>query len=196
MRIGNSKRRQGLLFQSWRPKGFASKVNQLDAQSSTKLPSQPLFESERERECECNHLEERERREPERQRPANLEEEIEVSVQPPDSTRETPKSTDERRADQPKAFPKTLPPFPSRLAKNKKEEAERDILEVSKKVEVNIPLLDAIRQVPRGAPFLKDLCTNKKKLQGDERLTVGEKVSALLRKKLPPNLECLPFLDW
>ena len=35
-------------------------------------------------------------------------------------------------------------PFPSRLNKNKKEEKEKELLDF-RKVEVNIPLLDAIR---------------------------------------------------
>ncbi|KAL0353738.1 UNVERIFIED_CONTAM: hypothetical protein Sangu_0955100 [Sesamum angustifolium] len=35
--------------------------------------------------------------------------------------------------------------------------------------EVNIPLLDAIKQIPRYARFLKELCTSKGKLKGNER---------------------------
>ena len=46
-------------------------------------------------------------------------------------------------------FPSYLTlPFPSRLAKSKKEEQEKEILDTFRKVEVNIPLLDAIKQVP------------------------------------------------
>ncbi|XP_070682447.1 uncharacterized protein [Malus domestica] len=37
-------------------------------------------------------------------------------------------------------------PFPSRLRHSKKEETEKDILETFRKVQVNIPLLDAIKQ--------------------------------------------------
>ncbi|CAN6544192.1 unnamed protein product [Malus baccata var. baccata] len=48
-------------------------------------------------------------------------------------------------------------PFPSRLKQSKKEENEKDILETFRKVQVNIPLLDAIKQVPRYAKFLKEL---------------------------------------
>ncbi|XP_071904263.1 uncharacterized protein [Coffea arabica] len=40
------------------------------------------------------------------------------------------------------------PPFPSRLEKSKKQDNEKEILEVLRKVEINIPLLDAIKQVP------------------------------------------------
>ncbi|XP_031265604.1 uncharacterized protein LOC116124027 [Pistacia vera] len=57
-------------------------------------------------------------------------------------------------------------PFPSRFAKSKKEEKDKEILEMFRKVEVNIPLLDAIKQVSRYAKFLKELCTNKRKLNG------------------------------
>jgi hypothetical protein len=32
-----------------------------------------------------------------------------------------------------------------------------------RKVEINIPLLDAIKQIPSYAKFLKDCCTYKKK---------------------------------
>ena len=64
----------------------------------------------------------------------------------------------------------TPPPFPSRLAfwkfsflpKEKKEEQEKEILDTFRKVEVNIPLLDAIKQVPIYAKFLKELCTPKR----------------------------------
>ncbi|KAM1109854.1 hypothetical protein ACFX19_009323 [Malus domestica] len=45
-------------------------------------------------------------------------------------------------------FPLNVP-FPSRFKQTKKEEAEKDILETFRKVQVNIPLLDAIKQVPR-----------------------------------------------
>ena len=79
------------------------------------------------------------------------------------------------------------PPFPSRFKQSKKEEQEKEILETFRKVEVNIPLLDAIKQVPRYAKFLKELCSNKRKLSGNEKVSVGENVSAVLQRKLPPK---------
>ena len=78
-------------------------------------------------------------------------------------------------------------PFPSRLSKSKKEEEEKEILETFRKVEVNIPLIDAIKQIPRYAKFLKKLSTNKRKLKGNEFVSMGENVSAVLQKKLPPK---------
>ncbi|KAH9686136.1 hypothetical protein KPL70_014249 [Citrus sinensis] len=82
----------------------------------------------------------------------------------------------------------SIPPsFPSRFKQSKKEEQEKEILETFRKVEVNIPLLDAIKQVPRYAKFLKELCSNKRKLSGNEKVSVGENVSAVLQRKLPPK---------
>ena len=92
----------------------------------------------------------------------------------------------------PKKMPRTksqpiIPalPFPSRFARSKKEGNEKEILDTFCKVQVNIPLLDAIKKVPRYAKFLKELCTNKCKLRGDEKVRVGENVFAMLQQKLP-----------
>ncbi|XP_021624616.1 uncharacterized protein LOC110623899 [Manihot esculenta] len=79
------------------------------------------------------------------------------------------------------------PPFPERFAKPKKDKDEKELLETFCKVEVNIPLLDAIKRVSHYAKFLKDLCTNKRKLARHERIRVGENVSAVLQRKLPPK---------
>ncbi|XP_020552909.1 uncharacterized protein LOC105172102 [Sesamum indicum] len=81
----------------------------------------------------------------------------------------------------------TRPPFPERFTKGKKEEEEKEILETFRKVEVNIPLLDAIKQIPRYAKFLKELCTSKGKLKINEHVSMGENVSAILQRKLPPK---------
>ncbi|XP_027183921.1 uncharacterized protein LOC113782214 [Coffea eugenioides] len=79
------------------------------------------------------------------------------------------------------------PPFPSRFEKPRKQDKEKEILEVFRKVEINIPLLDAIKQVPKYAKFLRDLCVNRRRLRGDERVIMGENVSAVLQRKLPPK---------
>ncbi|CAN6697897.1 unnamed protein product [Malus baccata var. baccata] len=78
-------------------------------------------------------------------------------------------------------------PFPGRFRQSKKEEAEKDILETFRKVQVNIPLLDAIKQVPRYAKFLKELCTTRRRISNKEVVQVSENVSAVLQRKLPPK---------
>ena len=64
-----------------------------------------------------------------------------------------------------------------------------DVFETLKKVEINIPLLDAIKQIPSYAKFLKDCCTNKRKFQEHEQVALTEEVSAVLLRKLPPKLK-------
>ncbi|KAL1121261.1 hypothetical protein V6Z11_D01G220000 [Gossypium hirsutum] len=58
---------------------------------------------------------------------------------------------DQQRSYKPKA------PFPQRLRKEKSDNVNAEILETFRKVQVNIPLIDAIKQVPRYAKFLKEL---------------------------------------
>ncbi|XP_052622044.1 uncharacterized protein LOC111884947 [Lactuca sativa] len=81
----------------------------------------------------------------------------------------------------------TPAPFPERLKSTKKEREENEIMQMFKRVQINIPLLKVIKQVPRYARFLKDLCVSKKKLKGNQVITVGEHVSAVLQKRMPPK---------
>ena len=60
-------------------------------------------------------------------------------------------------------------PFPQRLIPPPKVNQNFEILEVLKQVKVNIPLLDAIKQIPSYAKFLKDLCIVKHKLNVHRR---------------------------
>ncbi|XP_051116729.1 uncharacterized protein LOC127241627 [Andrographis paniculata] len=73
----------------------------------------------------------------------------------------------------------------NKLAKPAKSDKDKEIMEFFKKVELTIPLLDAIKQVPRYAKFLKELCTKKHKLRGDEKVLDGGTVSTVLQRKLP-----------
>ncbi|XP_016706827.1 uncharacterized protein [Gossypium hirsutum] len=72
-----------------------------------------------------------------------------------------------------------------RSEKCRRGKEDKEILETFRNVEINIPLLDAIWKIPQYAKFLKDLCTNKRKLTGNERVNVGENVSAVLQQKIP-----------
>ncbi|KAK9155104.1 hypothetical protein Sjap_002584 [Stephania japonica] len=96
------------------------------------------------------------------------------------------KQTEKPEKEVPQSFT-VRPPFPQRLILNKKKEEEKEILETFRKVEINIPLLDALKQVPRYVKFLKELCTNKGKLKGNEKVQMGESDTAILQKKLPPK---------
>ena len=88
--------------------------------------------------------------------------------------------------------------FPHRILKNKRTgdgDKEREILDVFRKVAVNIPLLDIIKQVPKYAKFLKDLCTSKKRLKGNERVNLGRNISALIQPKHSPEKATISSLN-
>ncbi|XP_027164730.1 uncharacterized protein LOC113764887 [Coffea eugenioides] len=162
---------------------LASTVNRLESQLSGKLPSQTIVNPKQNASAitlrSGKELPEPSKKISEQAIEEELEKEGNVS-QP-------------RALEQPDFGEKSTqvvtppPPFPSRLAKSKKQEHEQEILDTFRKVEVNIPLLDAIKQIPRYAKFLKELCTGKKKLKGNEKVHMGENVSAVLQKKLPPK---------
>jgi len=101
------------------------------------------------------------------------------------------------------ATPSIPLPFPPRAIPSKKmEKVDKEILETFRKVEVNIPLLDAIKQIPRYAKFLKELCTHKRRLKGSEKISMGRNVSALIGKSVPqipekckdPSTFCVPCI--
>ncbi|CAN6462768.1 unnamed protein product [Victoria cruziana] len=89
------------------------------------------------------------------------------------------------------------PPFPKALEKPSsvyrpvdREVRMRDMLEIFRAVRINLPLLDAIQQVPAYARFLKKLCTRKKKSRRvPECVMLSEGTSSLLQRRLPPKLE-------
>ena len=61
------------------------------------------------------------------------------------------------------------PPFPQALRRKKRVSNKTEILEVSRQVKLNIPLLDMIKQVSTYAKFLKDLCTKKRGLNIEKK---------------------------
>lgn len=75
-------------------------------------------------------------------------------------------------------------PFPHRAVQSRRgDDAEKDkeLLETFRKVEVNISLLDAIKQIPKYAKFLKELCTHKRRLKDNERINMSRNISALIQ---------------
>ncbi|XP_074299596.1 uncharacterized protein LOC141630731 [Silene latifolia] len=84
-----------------------------------------------------------------------------------------------------------LPPFPKALKYTKKKEHDTDIYETFRKCEVNIPLLELLKSVPRYLMFLKELCTikrNQKELSLKRpKGKASEFVSTLFKSKTPPK---------
>jgi gag-polyprotein putative aspartyl protease len=104
--------------------------------------------------------------------------------------RETPMANAESgKGDIPRYVPPyRFIPYPQRLANTKLDKQYARFLELLKKLNVNIPFTDVVTQMPTYAKFLKDILSNRRKLD-DEMVTLTEKVSAIVMNKLPPKLQ-------
>ncbi|XP_027364535.1 uncharacterized protein LOC113871636 [Abrus precatorius] len=105
-----------------------------------------------------------------------------------DATEEQPEPSNKR--DNSHSEPNISLPFPNRVTQNKKiveAEMDKEIMETFRKVEVNIPLLEAIKQIPKYAKFLKDLCTHRRRQKGNEKVSMGRNVSAIIQPSIPPK---------
>ena len=84
---------------------------------------------------------------------------------PPDPTQtstpssSTPPTSKDKSAGQ---VHKPTTPFPNRFRSNNNAQMKK-ILEIFNQVKINVPLFDAIQQVPSYSKFLKDMCTKKRK---------------------------------
>jgi hypothetical protein len=86
----------------------------------------------------------------------------------------------------------TLLPFPRRIKKPTMDEQFGKFVEVIKKLNVNIPFLEAM-QVPTYAKYLKDILNNKRPLPTTDMVKLMEECSAaILKKKDPgcPTISC------
>ena len=62
-------------------------------------------------------------------------------------------------------------------------------MEIFKKLQINIPFIDALEQMPFYVKFMKDILANKRKLSDYEIVALSEECSAILQGKLPPKLK-------
>ena len=78
-------------------------------------------------------------------------------------------------------------PYPHRLRVSKKVNNHSEIYELFKQVKLNIPLLDANKQIMSYDKFLKDLCSVKRKLGVNKEAFITEQSTSLIRNNLPPK---------
>ncbi|XP_057545843.1 uncharacterized protein LOC130824841 [Amaranthus tricolor] len=84
--------------------------------------------------------------------------------------------------------PITLP-FPNRQVKSKLEKQLGKFLEVVKNLQVIVPFIELITQVPAYAKFMKDILTRKRAFSEVDTVAFTEQCSALLQNKSPPKLK-------
>ena len=71
-------------------------------------------------------------------------------------------------------------PFLHRLTKASKANLNAKIYNNFKQVRINIPMLDAIKQIPSYSKFLKDFCTFKRKLHVKKTAMMNKSQSVIL----------------
>jgi len=95
----------------------------------------------------------------------------------------TSKSNDKNKTDEQPYKP--IVPIPNRLANNKTNAQMEKIREMFNQVQINVPLLVTIQQVPSYAIFLKDICTKKRKSNVPKKVFLASNISKLLTGPIP-----------
>jgi len=79
------------------------------------------------------------------------------------------------------------PPFTHRLKKKDQAHVEK-MREIFSQVKINIPLLDAIEQIPPYARFLKDLCTTKRATNIPRKAFLASTASSILSYQITVSI--------
>ncbi|GER32192.1 DNA-directed RNA polymerase subunit beta' [Striga asiatica] len=77
-------------------------------------------------------------------------------------------------------------PFLDRLRNEKQEKQFWDLFSMLSKVNVNLPLLDVVKNMPSYGKFFKDLVTKKRKFEDGEKVVMYEAAS-VMQHDLPKN---------
>ncbi|KAK8614704.1 hypothetical protein V6N13_068499 [Hibiscus sabdariffa] len=73
----------------------------------------------------------------------------------------------------------------NKLKKQKQDYQFKKFLDILKQVHINLPLVEALQQMPNYAKFLKDMVTRKKHIEEFETAAATETCLALMHNKVP-----------
>ncbi|GJT74504.1 DNA-directed DNA polymerase [Tanacetum coccineum] len=77
-------------------------------------------------------------------------------------------------------------PFPSRLKNQKKEDEVDRLLSIFSQIHINLPFLEAMIYMPKGAKVLKDILSHKEKLEkAASSVKLSEECSAIIHRNFP-----------
>ena len=80
-------------------------------------------------------------------------------------------------------------PFPQRLQKEKREEQFSRFLDIFKKIEINIPVVEVINQMPNYAKFLKEILDKKGKIAEERIVNLTATCSSVIQQQLPAKMK-------
>ncbi|XP_063946059.1 uncharacterized protein LOC135151507 [Daucus carota subsp. sativus] len=104
------------------------------------------------------------------------------------------KESDNDKVSPPRASPEKShihpqPPFPQRFQKQKQDVQFKKFLNVLKQLHINIPLVEALEQMPNYVKFMKDILTKKRRLGEFETVALTKECSSFLQHKLPTKMK-------
>ncbi|GKC07911.1 hypothetical protein Tco_0999521 [Tanacetum coccineum] len=77
-------------------------------------------------------------------------------------------------------------PFLLRVKKQKRDDKDERLLSIFKQIRINLPFLEAMIHMPKGAKVLKDLLSHKEKLEkATSSVKLSEECSAIIQRSLP-----------
>ncbi|XP_058745975.1 uncharacterized protein LOC131618833 [Vicia villosa] len=79
--------------------------------------------------------------------------------------------------------------YPQRFEKSKSIRQFKKFVELLKQLNIKIPFTEAITQMPSYAKFLKEILSNKKKIEDNETVTLTAECTAIIQNKMPPKLK-------
>ncbi|XP_024962591.1 uncharacterized protein LOC112502823 [Cynara cardunculus var. scolymus] len=82
-------------------------------------------------------------------------------------------------------------PFPERMKSKNVDEQFKKFLDIFKQLHINIPLVEALEQMPSYVKFFKDILHKKRRLNEFKTVALTKECSALLTCKIPPKLKDL-----
>ena len=93
-------------------------------------------------------------------------------------------------------MPRPPPPFPQRLVKKTEDGKYRRFITMLKQLYINVPLVEALEQMPSHAKFMKDLVTKKRSVtfEDDDRMQHCSAIAtiSLIQKKEDPGAFTIP----
>ena len=96
--------------------------------------------------------------------------------------------------------PKQPPQLPQRLVKRTKDGKYRHFITMLKHISINVPLIEALEQMPDYTKFMKDMVTNKRSVnfEDDDRMQHCSAIAirSLIQKKEDSGAFTIPCTFW
>ncbi|GJS74305.1 reverse transcriptase domain-containing protein [Tanacetum coccineum] len=117
--------------------------------------------------------------------PVDFDSDDEDDEHTPQPKTQNPKPTKETPL--PKPYKPKIP-YPQCLRKEKMEAQYGKFLDMIRAVRINVPLIDVLAGIPNYGKFLKELISNKHKIEQISTAFLSDESSAMIQNKVPPKL--------